>query len=82
MEIIKRMERMIFNFLWKGPDKVTRHSLINSVKNGGLNLMDIETQMKASRLSWIPRILDSTIKGLCGSRILIIIWNLMEEPYH
>ena len=35
MEIIKRMERMFFKFLWKGPDKVTRHSVINSVKNGG-----------------------------------------------
>ena len=63
MEIIKRMERMIFKFLWKGPDKVTRSSVINSVENGGLNLTDIETQIKALRLSWIPRILDSTKIG-------------------
>ena len=35
MGIIKRMERMIFKFLWKGPDKVTRNSVINSVENGG-----------------------------------------------
>ena len=62
MEIIKRMERMIFKFLWRGPDKVTRTSVINSVENGGLNLMDIETQIKALRLAWIPRILDSTRK--------------------
>ena len=38
MEII---QRMIFNLLWKGPDKVTRNSVINSVQNGGLDLMDI-----------------------------------------
>ena len=63
METIKRMERMIFKFLWKGPDKVTRNSVINSIKNGWLNLIDIETQIKALRLSWIPRILDSTKKG-------------------
>ena len=63
METIKRMERMIFKFLWKGPDKVTRNSVINSIKNGGLNLIDIETQIKALRLSWIPRILDSAKKG-------------------
>ena len=63
MEIMKRMERMIFKHLWKGPDKVTRNSVINSVKNGGLNLMDIETQIKALRLSWIPRILDITRRG-------------------
>ena len=28
-----------------------------------MNLIDIETQIKALRLSWIPRILDSTRKG-------------------
>ena len=54
---------MIFKFLWRGPDKVTRNSAINSVENGGLNFMDIETQIKALRLAWIPRILDSNKKG-------------------
>ena len=63
METIKRMERMIFKLLWKGPDKVTRNSFVNSIKNGGLNLIDIETQVKALTLSWIPHILDSTRKG-------------------
>jgi len=67
METIKRMERMIFKFLWKGPDKVTRNSFINSIKNGELNLIDIETQIKTLRLSWIPRILESTRKGLWKS---------------
>lgn len=62
-EIIKKMERMIFNFLWKGPDKVIRHSVINMVKKGGLNLTDLETQIKLMRLSWIPRILDCTREG-------------------
>ena len=63
MEILKRMERMIIKFLWRGPDKVTRNSDINSVENGGMNLMEIETQVKALRLAWITRILDSNKKG-------------------
>ena len=42
-EIIKQMERMLYKFLWKGPDKVTRLSVISSLKNGGLNLTDLET---------------------------------------
>ena len=49
---------MIYKFLWKGPDKVTRVSVINSLTNGGLNLIDLETHTKALRLSWIPRVLD------------------------
>ena len=60
-EIIKQMERMLYKFLWKGPDKVTRLSVINSLKNGGLNLTDLETQIKALRLCWIPRVLDERV---------------------
>ena len=60
-EITKQMERMLYKFLWKGPDKVTRLSVINSLKNGGLNLTDLETQIKALRLSWIPRVLDERV---------------------
>ena len=60
-EIIKQMERMVYKFLWKGPDKVTRLSIINTLKNGGLNLTDLETQIKAIRLSWISRIIDERV---------------------
>jgi len=60
-QIIKEMERMIYKFLWKGPDKVTKLSVINSLTNGALNLMDLETHIKASRLSWIPRVLDERV---------------------
>jgi len=52
---------MIYKFLWNGPDKVTRLSVINSLTNGGLNLTDIETHIKALRLSWIPRVLDERV---------------------
>ena len=60
-EIIKQMERIGYKFLWKGPDKVARLSVINMLKNGGLNLTDLETQIKAIRLSWISRILDERV---------------------
>ena len=57
-EIIKQLEKMIYTFLWKGPDKVTRLSVINTLENGGLNLTDLELHIKALRFSWIPRLLD------------------------
>ena len=46
-DILRRMEKMIYKFLWKGPDKVTRSSVINMLEHGGLNLTDIEKQIKA-----------------------------------
>ena len=57
-EVIKQVEKMVFKFLWKGPDKVTRLSVINTLDKGGLNLTDFESHIKALRLSWIPRLLD------------------------
>ena len=45
-EIIKQMERMIDNFLCKGPDKVIRPSVINSLQNGGLNLTNLKPKLK------------------------------------
>ena len=45
-EIIKQMKKIIFKFLWKGPDKVTRLSVINTLENGGLNLTDFETHKR------------------------------------
>lgn len=40
---------------------MTRLFFINSLKNSGLNLTDLETQIKALRLSWIPRVLDERV---------------------
>ena len=57
-EIIKQMEKTIFKFLWKCPDKVARLSVMSTLENGGLNLTDFETHIKVLRLSWIPRFLD------------------------
>ena len=34
---------------------------LNTLKNGGLNLTDLETQIKAIRLSWISRIIDERV---------------------
>ena len=60
-EIIKQMERMVSKFLWKGPDKVKRLSVINSLKNGDLNITDLETQIKAIGLPSTPRVSDERV---------------------
>jgi hypothetical protein len=73
-EIIKQREKMIYKFLWKGPDKVTRLSVINTLENGGLNLTDLELHIKALRLSWIPRLLDEKE----GPWISYLKYNLKE----
>ena len=50
------VHNIIYNFLWKGPDKVARPAVINDLKYGGLNLMDLETSIKSLRLAWLGRL--------------------------
>ena len=49
-EIIQEVNRLLFKFLWKGNDKVTRLSAINEYENGGLKMI------QSLRLAWIKRI--------------------------
>ena len=46
----------LYTFLWKGKDKVTRASTINSYEEGGIKMVDIESLIKSLRLSWLRRI--------------------------
>ena len=55
-EIVKELNQMIFKFLWKGTDKVTRLSTINEFENGGLKMIDLESMIKSLRLAWLKRI--------------------------
>ena len=56
--VIQELNRLIFKFLWKGVDKVTRLSTINDYQRSGLKMIDLETMVKSSRLSWLKRILS------------------------
>ena len=47
---------IIYNLLWKGTDKIARLAAVNDLKYGGLNLIDLETYVKSSRLARLGRI--------------------------
>ena len=57
--IMKEVNQLIFNFLWKGKDKVTRLSTINTNEEGGLKMTDLDSMIKALRLSWLKRVFSS-----------------------
>ena len=66
---------MLFKFLWKGVDKVTRLSAINEYENGGLRMIDFETMVKSLRLTWLKRIL---VKLMVHGRVTFVkFWNSM-----
>ena len=57
---VKRIEKMMYNFLWDGkPEKIKRETLTSDYKNGGLKMI-----IKSSKVSWIKRIVNSEEKGI------------------
>ena len=64
-ETVKRIEKMMYNFLWDGkPEKIKRETLTNDYKNGGLKMIDIDMFIKSLKVSWIKRIVNSEEKGI------------------
>ena len=54
--MIKEVNWLLFKFLWKGVNKVTRLSTINDYRERGLRMIDLYSQIKALRLGWMKRI--------------------------
>ena len=54
--VIKKVNHIIYNFLWNGKDKVTRLSAIDNYEAGGVKMIDIDSLIKALRLAWSKQI--------------------------
>ena len=57
--VVTELNRILYKFLWKGTDKVTRFSTINDYEKGGLKMIDLECVIKPLRLAWLKRIFSS-----------------------
>ncbi len=72
-EILKEFEKISFNFLWESSDRIKRKTLIGNKSDGGLKMLDIQTQDRALKAGWIRRVhtncyirkyLDSCLKKI------------------
>ena len=57
--VIKKVNHIIYNFLWNEKDKVTRLSAINNYESSGVKMIDIDSMIKALRLAWLKRIFSN-----------------------
>ena len=57
-EIIKSANKIIYDFIWKGKDKVKRRALINNIENGGLKMIHLESIIQSQKMSFFKRYLD------------------------
>jgi hypothetical protein len=56
--IIEQFDKLIFDFLWPhGKHHVQKYLIIQNIANGGLKMPDIDSRVKAIKMSWIKRLL-------------------------
>ena len=56
--ISKDINKIIFNFIWNHRDRIKRNTLIGNVNQGGLGMIDIESQFEAIKAAWVQRIIS------------------------
>ena len=57
-DLIKRANKIIYDFLWNGADKVKRNALINDIEDGGLKIIHLESLIQAQKISFFKRYAD------------------------
>ena len=62
-DFIKKINNLLYSFVWKGKDKVKRNALINSLEKGGLKIPDIESMIKTQRVLCIKNFLETSSAG-------------------
>lgn len=57
-DFIKDINKILYNFVWKGKDKVKRVSLINDINDGSLKMSHIESMIDTQKIKGIQKFLD------------------------
>ena len=61
--IQKRVNTLIHQFIWNGPDTVKRSEMSANYDEGGLKMIDIFTKIKAQQLMWLKRFFSGNQVG-------------------
>jgi len=59
-DIIKSINSVIFNFVWRGKDKIKRLALIGEYEDGGLKMPQPESLIETQRIACLKRYLDDS----------------------
>ena len=56
-ENLKYINRLFYNFIWGKRDRIKRNVLINSIEDGGVNMVNIESHCESLNAGWMKRII-------------------------
>ena len=68
--IIKCVDSIIMQFLFKKRQRINRKCLINSIENGGIGVVDIHSKIMALKASWVCRWLKKPLWTMIANTFL------------
>jgi len=88
---VKEINKLMFNFIWNGQDKIKRLAIINDIDKGGFRITHLESEIKAQSILFLKRyannenhswkcILDSCSRNVGGSFLLKCNFNVCSLP--
>lgn len=76
--LVKQINTLLYKFIWNsGADRIKRHTLCQSIENGGLKMTDLETQNMSLKISWVHR-----LSSLDNSHMLVQLLGQQIPRYH
>ena len=59
-DFVKNVEKIFYKFLWNaGPDRIKRAVVTKDLRAGGLRMINIQYFIKALRITWLRRVIQS-----------------------
>ena len=58
-DFFKKLNTTLFNFLWKGKDKIKRLALVSDYSDGGLKMPHLESTIKTQRIMCLKKFIEN-----------------------
>ncbi len=58
-EYINEINKILYNFIWPSRDRIKRNTIIGEIEDGGLKMVDFQSQLEAIKATWVLRILEN-----------------------
>lgn len=77
--VIKKLDRMMFQFIWGRKDRVKRECIKNEIIKGGLNMLDVGKFVKAQHANWVTRYFKLPGKWRSGMKKIVSTLGLSDN---
>jgi hypothetical protein len=57
-DIISKIDKILFNFIWNKRERIKRNTLIANVERGGISMVDTMSKNMSIKASWVKRLIE------------------------